>query len=148
MQRFWNKVNKTETCWLWTAGKAAGYGRFMFEGRNVLAHRWAYENARGSVPEGLTLDHLCRTKHCVNPDHLEAVPGAVNNSRAANSGRPQGSRSSRTIFTRNSEGLWTHCVAGHEYVGDNLYVRPSGVRDCRKCNAARVSSRYFILKDL
>ena len=72
--RFWAKVDKTETCWLWTGGQSAGYGRFGFKGRpNLGAHRFAYELLVGPIPPGLDLDHLCRVRNCVNPDHLEPV---------------------------------------------------------------------------
>lgn len=65
-------------CWLWTgATSPQGYGRFNAglreDARNVLAHRWSYEHHVGPIPDGLDLDHLCRVRHCVNPEHLEPV---------------------------------------------------------------------------
>ena len=69
-ERFWNKVNKTEGCWLWTAALSHGYGRF---GKGGAAHRLAWEDRNGPIPEGLVLDHLCRVPRCVNPEHLEPV---------------------------------------------------------------------------
>lgn len=88
-ERFWAKVNKTDTCWLWTACVAyPGYGRFGVGGarRNggyiALAHRWSYEESFGPIPEGLVLDHLCGVKNCVNPAHLEVVTPAENAWRA------------------------------------------------------------------
>ena len=71
--RFWAKVDKGIFCWDWLGGKSNGYGRFWVEGRLVQAHRWAYETMVGPIPEGLTLDHLCRVRYCVNPSHLEPV---------------------------------------------------------------------------
>lgn len=75
--RFWAKVQKTETCWLWTAAKnGPGYGQFGLGTREdglVFAHRFAYELVVGPIPEGLVIDHLCRTPACVRPDHLEPV---------------------------------------------------------------------------
>ena len=75
-QRFWAKVNKTDTCWLWTASTLNGYGQIKAGGRFgkiLLAHRVAYEMLVGPIPEGLQLDHLCRVTLCVNPKHLEPV---------------------------------------------------------------------------
>lgn len=75
--RFWPKVNKTDSCWLWTGAKTgAGYGMIRevgHGGKMLMAHRVAYELLVGPIPEGLFLDHLCRTPLCVNPAHLEPV---------------------------------------------------------------------------
>jgi hypothetical protein len=119
-ERFWSKVHKTETCWLWTAGRiGAGYGTIRVGDRAMLAHRFAYEELVGTIPDGLELDHLCRVRHCVNPAHLEAVTGRVNSQRGHH---PQGWR--------------THCPQGHPYAGNNLYVH-NGKRYCRTCMRAR-----------
>jgi len=76
-ERFWPKVRKTESCWLWTANTTRpmdGYGRVMITpGKFQLAHRVAFELLRGPIPDGKTLDHLCRNSLCVNPEHLEPV---------------------------------------------------------------------------
>lgn len=72
--RFWDKVQKTESCWLWTAAcSGEGYGAFHYEGKVHLAHRLAYIDAKGPIPESLECDHLCRVRRCCKPDHLEAV---------------------------------------------------------------------------
>jgi len=78
--RFWSKVNKTNTCWLWEGTvENTGYGSFaVSHTKGVLAHRLAYELSVGEIPSGLTLDHLCRVRNCVNPDHLEPVTCAEN----------------------------------------------------------------------
>jgi hypothetical protein len=120
--RFWPKVDKTDGCWLWTAAtNEFGYGIFRIDGRNVRAHRWAYEDLVGPIPKGLVLDHLCRTPACVRPDHLEPVTQKVNSERGAPGGRVWRS-------------LKTHCPAGHPYEGDNLYVY-DGKRFCKACRA-------------
>lgn len=89
-QRFFAKVEFTDTCWLWTASKDKdGYGRFFLfhpTRRQVAAHRWLYEFCVGDIPEGRPqLDHVlawgCTNRHCVNPDHLEPVTGTENAKR-------------------------------------------------------------------
>lgn len=75
-QRFWSKVDKTESCWVWTASiyQDNGYGQFSdAEGRKCVAHRWSYEDQVGAVPDGLWLDHICWNRRCVNPTHLRVV---------------------------------------------------------------------------
>lgn len=65
-------------CWEWTAHRTRlGYGRF-YAGRYVQASRWSFEFFRGPIPDGLEIDHLCRNRACVNPDHLEPVSHAEN----------------------------------------------------------------------
>lgn len=79
-QRFWVKVNKTDTCWLWTAGcNAKGYGKFALKSRvMVLSHRVAWLLAGNTIPEGHVIRHKCRSTHCVNPEHLETGTQADN----------------------------------------------------------------------
>ena len=66
-------------CWCWQASRnRKGYGQYSIKGRPVLAHRWAYEQLRGPIPDGMHIDHLCRVRHCVNPEHMEPVTPAEN----------------------------------------------------------------------
>lgn len=118
--RFANKFNiDSKGCWIWTGAKMySGYGRFSFLGKNVLAHRFAYEHTKGTISEGLSLDHLCRNRACVNPSHLEPVSQKENISRGL-SGK------------YNSDKLF--CPKGHRYDSENTYIYPQGRRACKIC---------------
>ncbi len=100
-------------CWLWLGAlKENGYGAFgMKRGANGYAHRFSYLVHKGDIPDGLEIDHLCRVRCCVNPDHLEAVTHQVNKIR----------------------GIKTHCKYGHALTEDNLYYDPIGRRYCVIC---------------
>jgi hypothetical protein len=119
-RRFWDRVVAAD-CWIWAGGlTTAGYGRASVPGKGrQAAHRIAYELLVGPIPEGLTLDHLCRNRACVNPDHLEPVGMTENMRRGAARGmalyRPP-----------------THCRRGHPFEGGNTYISASG-RSCRTC---------------
>jgi len=85
--RFWAKVNKTASCWLWTGHRDRdGYGTFR-DVRHVRAHRWSWEQANGPIPRGLVLCHRCDTPSCVNPDHLFIGTIADNNRDMVAKGR-------------------------------------------------------------
>lgn len=124
-ERFLAKVEKTETCWLWKGAKIRdGYGSLRVDGRSALAHRVAWELFRGPIPDGLTLDHLCRVRHCVNPDHLEVVTFRENVLRGNGVSAQEARRET--------------CIHGHAFTPANTY-RPRGSRQrrsCRACNAA------------
>lgn len=128
-ERFWAKVSKgpDDGCWRWTGATLRnGYGYFRGEqGRSVLAHRWAYEDAFGPMPSGLVTDHLCRNRSCVRPAHLEAVTQRENVLRGLNIGRPRRST----------------CRNGHALVAGNIDTRPGGGRRCSTCRRAR-ENRY------
>lgn len=74
IDRFWAKVNRTETCWLWTSQLRGGYGLFSLNGKPVSAHRLSYKMTYGEIPDGLLIRHSneCVSKACVRPDHLKA----------------------------------------------------------------------------
>jgi hypothetical protein len=76
-ERFWDKVQKTEGCWIWTGSKSSnGYGNIGIGAPSkklISAHRLSYELANGKTPEGMVIDHKCHRPECVNPAHLQAV---------------------------------------------------------------------------
>lgn len=110
-------------CWVWLLSKDTnGYGHMRHNGRLRNAHILSYEEKFGPVPAGRELDHLCRARECVNPDHVEAVPHVVNVRR----GRGGDNWRSKT-----------HCVKGHEFNERNTRIRPTGGRTCRACDRAR-----------
>ena len=97
---FITRVNKTDTCWLWSGNKNSnGYGLVSIDGKTVQVHRYAYEVLVGPIPDGLTIDHLCRVRLCVNPDHLEVVTLGENIRRALKTG-PRCGCDPSNFFTR------------------------------------------------
>jgi hypothetical protein len=79
LDRFWSKVEIHGECWVWVGAlNDDGYGVIWDGNRLVYAHRLMYRWTLGEPPEGLTLDHLCRVRACVNPIHLEAVTNREN----------------------------------------------------------------------
>lgn len=105
-KRFWDKVNKTETCWLWTAQLSPkGYGVFDWQDRPRRAHRLSYEAATGVHPGALQVDHLCYTRNCVRPDHLQLATNQQNNENRQ--GANKNSRSGiRGVSWSSAMGKW------------------------------------------
>lgn len=128
--RFNAKISRGE-CWEWTGGLTpAGYGKFWLDGRTVLAHRLSYELHVGPIPPGMQLDHLCRRRSCVRPDHLQPVTIRDNLLRGVD-----------TLAALNVAK--THCRNGHEFTDANTYRPPDGSRVCRECQRAKDRRRYW-----
>lgn len=125
-KRFWAKVDRKgdADCWLWLGALRYGYGHFGLGGKGgyrVMAHRFSYQLLCGPIQDGLTIDHLCRVRNCVNPSHLEPVTHKENVLRGISPAAQQARR--------------TACIRGHELSGENLYVTPAGKRQCRSCRS-------------
>lgn len=102
-------------CWNWLAAKSQdGYSYFYDGHKNMRGHQFSYLIYRGLIPDGMQIDHLCKNRGCVNPDHLESVTPKVNSERA--------------------RGSWTHCSHGHPIDGYNV---KTGKRVCTTCNRLR-----------
>lgn len=133
IQRFEEKYipEPNSGCWLWTGTVTYnGYGIFEVNGKKIRAHRFSYELHKGPIPDGLTIDHLCRVRCCVNPDHLEAVTMRENTLRGYG------------ISAQNARK--THCIYGHPLSGENIrvYKRPGRhQRICKTCQKMAVPVR-------
>jgi hypothetical protein len=128
--RFWSKIEPNSPvpeyapdlgpCWVWQGAPGEnGYGYFWYDDKKRLAHRFSFELFIGPIPDGLTLDHLCRVTMCVHPRHLEPVTDRVNILRGTGPG------------ARNA--LATECAYGHPFDTENTYWYPNGDRGCRAC---------------
>lgn len=112
-------------CWIWLGSRGrGGYAQFNDGTTMRRAHRWAYEYFVGAIPAGLDIDHLCRHRDCVNPEHLEPV-----------------TRSENLRGGYQARGLKDSCSQGHPLDIANTFQRQDGGRGCRICrnNASRAS---------
>lgn len=130
-QKFWDRVNLNGPggCWLWTGhGTPNGYGNFWNGHSQVFAHKWAWVSLRSDIPEGLELDHLCKIRNCVNPDHMEPVTREENIARSAQ--------------TRREKPC---CKRGHLFNEENTYwytAKDGSVhRNCKTCMRIREAAR-------
>ena len=125
-------------CWLWAGAyfqkpNSDGYGMFYVneKKRAAFAHRISYEFHKGDIPRDLVIDHQCRVKGCVNPDHLRAVTPQINVLENNDS-----------VCALNAKK--THCLHGHEFTAENTKIIPGG-RSCKECRRIR-RRRYWALK--
>ena len=119
-EAFWNRVIITnDPCWGWDgAHSSAGYARFFYGEVGYQAGRWLWEQLYGYVPKTYDMDHLCRNRACINPDHLEPVPHQENLARGI-------------VGSRNK--IKTHCKRGHPFDKVNTYIDREGYRQCVTC---------------
>lgn len=162
---FWIRLDMSvgpDGCWPWTRGHDSnGYGMVRVDGRHDRVHRVAYRLVKGTIPDGFTIDHLCRNRGCGNPTHLEAVSRGENVRRGGVFRRKEFCiRGHRLDETRNRYGncrlcgnlvhlrsyhnnkqlkgrLRTVCRNGHPLAGNNVRVMSDGERKCMTCARAR-----------
>jgi hypothetical protein len=130
IKRFFEKVDIYSgighvKCWVWKNPLDNGYGRFWVNNKTKLAHRFSYEFFIGEIPRDKQLDHLCRNRSCVNPDHLEPVDIKTNVLRGEG------------LSAQNARK--THCKRNHPFSGENLKINCRGQRICLTCHRANVA---------
>lgn len=141
-ERLLSRIKIVDDCWIWqgSIGHRDGYGAVYVrrsEGGNTdnskQVHRVSYEIFRGEIPKGLVLDHLCRTRACINPVHLEPVTHRDNLHRGL------------TLNALNSSK--THCINGHEFSNEqSQWYRVRGFRRCRECHNETEKLRHRVKK--
>jgi len=102
-----------------------GYSRIRINNKNIQAHRWAWELVNGQIPEGFVIDHICRNRKCVLPEHLRMVTQQENIMAGLHN-----------IDNRSN------CNQGHPFVKENIMIRKSGKRECAECNRIRARANY------
>lgn len=120
--RFWTKVKDNGECWEWQAALTGdGYGAYWTEGKTAHAHRvsWTWEHPNNPIPKDMVVDHICRNRKCVRPDHLRIIANVEN---------VMCGLSNPALNARK-----THCLHGHPLSGENLRIRPEGKRQCLIC---------------
>jgi HNH endonuclease len=119
-------IEQENGCWIWTGAKFVnGYGYISIKRKNRLLHRVIYEHYRNEIPHGKVIDHLCRNKLCINPDHLEVVTQRDNVMRGEG------------IAAKNA--LKLTCPKGHQYSG----ISSTGQRICSTCDSKRLKEHYI-----
>ena len=117
MERYFERCDKENDCLLWTGWLHRDYAVVEVSGKRKRLHRLVYEFYNGDIGAGLVIDHLCRKKSCINPNHLEAVTNRENLDRGTHKNRDK-------IF----------CDSGHPFNEENTYRRPNGKRSCKACH--------------
>ncbi len=130
-------INDATGCWEWVGYvRPDGYAQTTRRSVKDYVHRFAYREANGEIPDGFVIDHLCKVRHCCNPEHLEAVTQAVNCQRG-DTGK------ALTELMRSRAASQTHCKHGHEFTPENTKIA-DGRRHCQVCR--RDITRRYNLK--
>jgi hypothetical protein len=142
VQRFWSKVDKTSTCWLWTGAlfRSGGYGAFRIRTTTIRAHRLAWELMREKIPRGMCVLHRCDVPACVNPDHLFLGTRADNMKDMYNKGRNVNGAGSRNARRRV-------CIHGHQFETTVRSSRGRTERVCRECAKIRAANHRDRLRE-
>ena len=129
-QRIMRLVAVTNSgCWQWTGAiNRHGYGKLTVNAKTAQAHRVSYELFRGAIPNGLSIDHLCRNRACANPAHMEPVETRTNTLRG--------------ISHVAARAIQTHCKHGHEFTAENTYLWRTS-RICKACAKERKTTHKF-----
>jgi hypothetical protein len=106
-ERFWSKVEKTDGCWLWRGAlNSEGYGNFWDSGKHRGAHRIAWELSHGEIPDGMQIDHICRKRSCVRPDHLRLASNKQNKENQDCRGQANNTSGARGVYWRADRHKW------------------------------------------
>lgn len=134
LNRFWSKVRKTKSCWIWNGARTTtGYGTCSFNNRTQRSHRISYLITKGAISNGLVLDHICRNRICVNPNHLRAI---TNRENILLGNSPMAKFSRRTKCCRG------HILKGKNIIPYKLNGKSYG-RRCVKCMKMFNRNRYL-----
>lgn len=132
-----NYITDFNGCWRWGSSITTwGYGQIYYNKKNVRAHRLFYEYYKGEIPRNLVLDHLCRVRDCVNPDHMEIVTSKENILRG--------------VSPPSLNAKKTTCKNGHPLTSENIYhhatAKKYNSRTCRLCSSLKRSPNKGIKK--
>ena len=132
-ERFWTKVNKTDSCWLWTGKIDDGYGRFQIGPKLYLVHRLAFAMLNHKLGENTQVDHLCKVRNCINPKHLDEVTSKENTRRGL-------------IKKYNTDP--NKCPYGHDYDREIPGKAEGSVyKNCSKCRKHRHAQKRLLVSN-